>query len=69
MDACYKTVNICSKLITPPSDEGGVFCKAKDGGRERNCSLPQSAYSADSPLVTPARRRAYKAQPPQSGGS
>ena len=34
MNACYKTVNICNKLITPPSDEGGGFCNAKAGGRD-----------------------------------
>ena len=43
-----KTVNICSKLITPPSDEGGGFCKAKDGGRE-NTSLPQSSQTLGQP--------------------
>ena len=24
-----------SNVVLPPSDEGGVFCEAKDGGREK----------------------------------
>ena len=30
-------------LRTPPSDEGGGFCEAKDGGRERQ-KLYKSTY-------------------------
>ena len=42
--------------LKPPSDEGGGFCEAKDGGRDcktrtSGVSLPQSALRAASSLV------------------
>ena len=52
-------------FVMPPSDEGGGFCEAKDGGREYKSptnliiSLPQSASltapsseGAEKPFVT-----------------
>jgi len=46
-----------SNVVLPPSDEGGGFCKAKDGGREDMktlqklpfFSLPQSRFTRQLP--------------------